>query len=1047
MKRTILLTCFCLINIYVFGQKYVQRSPEVSKMMSVKDIPVSLNTGIPQISIPLFKMQVGKIEIPISLSYQANGVRIRERSGICGVKWSLNYGGVITTSSTENIYGLPEDNSKHINKNTEYSKHINNNSDSKEYHNLLGAITLLEPKYVSDIIFQVMDSPTNPYEPYIYDYSLFNYAGRISYVNNDNYILTPYFTGLKFIYDNNKIKILDDKGVGYTFSDKEESITTYVDGNDSSTSISYFLSKVKFNSNRVDYEYEDNHIHYDKEIVDEYFCHAGLSKDLIKTKLEDNIITETDIYSVCIRNIVGNNGESIQFKYNDVDNNDHSKQLSSVTKYIDNIPIKTYEFKYMYNGKYNLKRILIKDALQKMIGEYVFEYNDGIFKYYKDCNGAIRYSEDKYGYYNASRNRSNIFSELYDHNGNRDFDEDKAKIGILKSIKYPTGLKKEFVYEPNQVRINDYLDDIEKRIVKPTEIVSRGFRLKPLDILSTENERTILDLTGSNIVVEKSLVSMLFFCKSRHDDNDFNIIFEDVNNPNEIINVSKSHIKDTPIEIYLKKRKYNIYVQNNTYDVVLNLMWKEYIHDNIPSPVLENNNLNTLFSVPPFRVKEIISRDQDSINTIKYEYFNGDLISIPRFYVNKFIEITDPNKKNFPTTIVKRFYHSSPVNNTNSSSGSFVSYRKVIKRTSKGYESYDFNFKRDKKIKNTECSPWISYSDYRSKPKEIKYFNNTGKLIAKDSFVYDIKELNKIYGIKVDTGGKMYYKNCSNQYLRDLGPLGNPILKAQSYSFEEYYLLEKAVNLVKNIHTEYKKKNKVVIENTYRYEDNFNYLRERKSENSEFLECEKFRYPFDYNTDVYNKMVMKNMVDYKISIEKYFNKILYGGSEYEYKLFPGLNEQIEVSQEINIGKNKKKINTIIYEKYNNMGNINYYKTSKGEDVIILWSYKNRHPVSIIYNIKYNDFIRKYFSENSIASLEVLIDSQQIMDNLLRLKNRFDKNVHMDIYTYGNYGITTHIDKSGIKYLYKYDSKGNLYQIIDNKNNVIKTYTYKYKTQN
>ncbi len=86
-------------------------SPNAASLGKFGEIPVSLYTGIPSISIPLFSLTEGDIRLPISLSYHAGGVKVEEEASWVGLGWSLNAGGVITRSIANfddlSPYGYP----------------------------------------------------------------------------------------------------------------------------------------------------------------------------------------------------------------------------------------------------------------------------------------------------------------------------------------------------------------------------------------------------------------------------------------------------------------------------------------------------------------------------------------------------------------------------------------------------------------------------------------------------------------------------------------------------------------------------------------------------------------------------------------------------------------------------------------------------------------------------------------------------------------------------------------------------------------------------
>lgn len=60
------------------------------------EIPVSLNSGLPSVSIPVYQINAKGITVPISLDYHASGVRQDVHPSWVGLGWSLNAGGAIT---------------------------------------------------------------------------------------------------------------------------------------------------------------------------------------------------------------------------------------------------------------------------------------------------------------------------------------------------------------------------------------------------------------------------------------------------------------------------------------------------------------------------------------------------------------------------------------------------------------------------------------------------------------------------------------------------------------------------------------------------------------------------------------------------------------------------------------------------------------------------------------------------------------------------------------------------------------------------------------
>lgn len=71
-------------------------SPTATSLGRFGDVPVSLYTGTPSVSVPLWEVQGKDIRLPISLNYHASGVKVDEVAPPVGLNWALNAGGVVT---------------------------------------------------------------------------------------------------------------------------------------------------------------------------------------------------------------------------------------------------------------------------------------------------------------------------------------------------------------------------------------------------------------------------------------------------------------------------------------------------------------------------------------------------------------------------------------------------------------------------------------------------------------------------------------------------------------------------------------------------------------------------------------------------------------------------------------------------------------------------------------------------------------------------------------------------------------------------------------
>ena len=81
------------------------KSPEVNKFEQYMNMPVNLVSGTPQVSIPIYTLEYGGLILPISLEYDASGVKVESIASSVGQNWSLNVGGVVS----RNTKGAPDE--------------------------------------------------------------------------------------------------------------------------------------------------------------------------------------------------------------------------------------------------------------------------------------------------------------------------------------------------------------------------------------------------------------------------------------------------------------------------------------------------------------------------------------------------------------------------------------------------------------------------------------------------------------------------------------------------------------------------------------------------------------------------------------------------------------------------------------------------------------------------------------------------------------------------------------------------------------------------
>jgi hypothetical protein len=95
--------------------QYLPQQPEVAGFKRYGDIPVGEYTGIPDVSIPLYTVRLGSLELPITLSYHASGIKVEQEASWVGLGWDLLAGGVIALEPVSSIDEIGNNNRSYYN--------------------------------------------------------------------------------------------------------------------------------------------------------------------------------------------------------------------------------------------------------------------------------------------------------------------------------------------------------------------------------------------------------------------------------------------------------------------------------------------------------------------------------------------------------------------------------------------------------------------------------------------------------------------------------------------------------------------------------------------------------------------------------------------------------------------------------------------------------------------------------------------------------------------------------------------------------------------
>lgn len=449
-------------------------SPTQSSLLKFTEVPVSLYTGVPEISIPLFTFKSKELEIPISLAYHASGIKVNEVPSWVGAGWNLTTGGSITRV----VRGLADDY-----QNSYMSSFL-------PTHGYLANGKYIE--YASSTPLSYAEISWNQAmgyfdtEPDLFYYNIPGYSGKFVFEIKED--LTPEIVllsgeKLKITYDITSSRIssftiITPNGLRYLFNDVE-TLLTYTDNYDSQQFANYAepsgrsfnstwqLSKVFSSSNvlianflyhNVEEQYEESIDQVTYFPLEEYSFPCSI---FLKSTRYLRRVNRCTAHTKKLASINVINYGKVDFvlgasQREDLKNS--GKFLESIViKRMSGDTIKNYKLSYSYasdgNGNsYENKRLFL-DSLVEMGGG--LKLPPYVFTYYKRNQLPSRKSMavDYWGYYNAAFTNTGLtppIPELNQPGANRDADT-VAVYGTLIGMMYPTKGLVRFKYE-----LNDY---------------------------------------------------------------------------------------------------------------------------------------------------------------------------------------------------------------------------------------------------------------------------------------------------------------------------------------------------------------------------------------------------------------------------------------------------------------------------------------------------------------------------------------------------------------------------------------------------------------
>lgn len=106
LKLRLLFFTVVLLHLSGIGQdvnsdvnSFMPPSPTAYELGKYGSHPVSYYRGTTSINIPIYTLEAGTFQLPISLSYNSSGIKVEDIASWVGLGWSLNAGGTISIST------------------------------------------------------------------------------------------------------------------------------------------------------------------------------------------------------------------------------------------------------------------------------------------------------------------------------------------------------------------------------------------------------------------------------------------------------------------------------------------------------------------------------------------------------------------------------------------------------------------------------------------------------------------------------------------------------------------------------------------------------------------------------------------------------------------------------------------------------------------------------------------------------------------------------------------------------------------------------------
>jgi hypothetical protein len=436
------------------------QSPTTSDLGKYGEVQVNESTGTISPSITLFEYNAGKINLPISLNYSGNGVKVNQDPTWAGVNWNINPGGVITRV----VKDKPDE-------------AIPNYRDfsSEASLNLLegaGNYNVSTSPWVNKLL--ALNSNNVDNEVDLFNYNFLGYSGSFFLDMEYNVHLIKYDTELQIIFyrlENNKsfflIKTPDGDSYFFGGPSASESSRTYTNiGAGSTTNLpftqnAFYLYQISFlTGGYVNFEYQQYGSNgCDAKIgIQESASKKGLSNDPCVIGQPRNLYKQVE-NSISLKKITSSfNNQHVFFETIELNHCQGIIKLNNVYIRDNNnnvlkkaiLNYTTLNVETTYVNKFFLNKVQFYDNANQLHNDYEIQYNN--IEMFPSKNS---FAQDELGFFNGKINNTTLLpltdnitlnNSCYNL-ADREAFLNYASIGSLSRIIYPTSGYTDFEYE------------------------------------------------------------------------------------------------------------------------------------------------------------------------------------------------------------------------------------------------------------------------------------------------------------------------------------------------------------------------------------------------------------------------------------------------------------------------------------------------------------------------------------------------------------------------------------------------------------------------